>query len=283
MKQIPSIRVTKVTGEVVDFSLSKLRKSLVHSGAKEKTIDKITSYILQNVYDGITSGEIYKMAYEQLRDIRAVFASKYKLKKAIYELGPSGFPFERLVAIIFNKMGYETKVGKIIQGKCVSHEIDVLLFKKNVFSMVECKFHSSDQYICNIKVPLYINSRFQDVIKYWNEKNPLKNVWIVTNTRFSQDAINYANCNGINLLSWNYPKDKGLKEMINRFDLYPLTTLTLLSEGEKDELLNQGIVLCSELYQIHSLMNKIGVSKVRKQKIMEEIEDLCHKNIRIKI
>ncbi len=283
MKQNSSIRVTKVTGEVVDFSLSKLKKSLIHSGASDKTIDKITSYILQNVYDGITSGEIYKMAYEQLRDIRAVFASKYKLKKAIYELGPSGFPFERLIAIIFDKMGYQTKVGEIVQGKCVSHEIDVLLLKKDVFSMVECKFHSSDQYICNIKVPLYINSRFRDINKHWKGEKPLKNVWIATNTRFSQDAIDYANCNGIHLLSWNYPKDKGLKELVNCFNLYPLTTLTLLSEEEKDELLNQGIVLCSELYQTNSLMNKIGVSKVRKQKVMEEIEDLCHKNIKIKI
>jgi len=275
MTQIPSVRVTKVTGEVVDFSLIKLRNSLIHSGANDKTIDKIVSHIVENAYDGITSGEIYKMAYEQLRDIRAVFASKYKLKKAIYELGPSGFPFERLMAIIFNKLGYQTKIGEIIQGKCVSHEIDVLLFKNDTFSMVECKFHSSDQYICNIKVPLYINSRFKDVNKHWKEDKPLKKVWIVTNTRFSEDAIKYAKCNGMHLLSWKYPKDKGLKELISRFNLYPLTTLTLLSEEEKNELLNQGIVLCSELYKTNSLMNKIGVSKLRKQKILEEIEGLC--------
>ena len=275
MSQTDVIKIKKVTGEIVDFSIDKLRASLSHSGANEDMINKIVHYIMRNVYDNITSHEIYQMAFEQLKEIRSIFASKYRLKKAIYELGPSGFPFERLIAKIFEKKGYTAEIGNIINGNCVSHEIDVLLHKKRKYALVECKFHSSDKYICNVKVPLYIHSRYYDVRKNWKETDELKDVWIITNTRFSEDAINYAKCNNIKLLSWNYPKNNGLKKRITDLGIYPLTTISLLSEEEKNQLLAENVVLTSELYKNHYLLNKIGVSKVRKQKIMEEIEELC--------
>jgi len=275
MSQTDIIKIKKVTGEIVDFSIDKLRTSLSHSGANQDTVNKIVNNILRNLYDNITSHEIYKMAFDQLKEIRSVYASKYKLKNAIYELGPSGFPFERLVAKIFEKKGYSAEIGSIINGKCVSHEIDVLLHKKRKYAMVECKFHSDDKYICNVKVPLYIQSRYQDVKKHWKKEDELKEVWIITNTRFSEDAVNYAKCNNIKLLSWNYPKDNGLKKRISDLGLYPLTTINLLSEEEKNQLLDQNVVLCSELYKNHYLLNKIGVSKIRKQKIIDEIEELC--------
>ncbi len=280
MNENHNIKIKKATGEIVDFSTKKLRKSLEHSGANDQTIDKILDYIFQNIYDGITSNEIYKMAYEQLKKIRSIFASKYKLKKAIYELGPSGFPFERLVATILKKKGYKTTIGEVIDGKCVQHEIDVLAKIHDAYSMIECKFHSDDKYICNIKVPLYIHSRFHDLKKNWKKDKPLEDVWIVTNTRFSEDAIDYANCNNIKLLSWNYPKGDGLKHRINELHLYPLTTLSLLSKDEKNQLLEHDVVLCSELIKEHYLLNKIGISKNRKYKIIGEIEQLCHKQLK---
>lgn len=270
-----NIKVRKRTGELVDFSFEKLRRSLRHSGADEETIDRIMDHISRNLYDNITSDEIYRMAYEKLRDIRSVYASRYKLKKAIYELGPSGFPFERLVSVILEKTGYQTEIGAVIKGKCVQHEIDVLAQKDNKYYIIECKFHSDEKYICNIKVPLYIHSRYHDLRKNWHLEKPLKQVWIVTNTRFSEDAVHYAKCNNIRLLSWNYPKGNGIKERIGKLGLYPLTTLTLLSEEEKDELLNNEIVLCSELAKNDYLINKIGISKSRKQRILDEINQLC--------
>ena len=272
------VKVRKKTGEIVDFSVDKLKASLQHSGADEKTIEQIINYISRNLYDNITSSEIYKMAFEKLNDIRSIFASRYKLKNSIYELGPSGFPFERLVSIILQKSGYQTEIGAIIKGHCVEHEIDVLAQKNNRYHIIECKFHSNDKYICNIKIPLYIHSRYYDLKKNWHLEKPLDDVWIVTNTRFSEDAIKYARCNHINLLSWNYPKNNGIKERISRLGLYPLTVISLLSEEEKEKLLENDIVLCSELAQNHYLINKIGVSKNRKEKILSEIEQLCHKN-----
>lgn len=267
--------ITKATGQVVDFSENKLRNSLQHSGANKEEIDRVLKYVLENAYDKITSKQVYKLAYKKLKDIKTVFASKYKIKKAIYQLGPSGFPFEHLVAKILDKSGYETKVGEIIKGKCVKHEIDVLAKNKDKYVTIECKFHSDDDYICNIKIPLYIHSRYRDLKKNWNRSTPLKEVWIVTNTRFSSDAIDYAICNNIKLLSWNYPKDNGIQKRIKDLGFFPITVLTLLTKSEKQQLLKQNIVLCHELIQNHYLLNKIGVHEKRKQKIITEVKELC--------
>ena len=279
MSDEPNIKIRKVTGEIVNFSLKKLKKSLKYSGATNLEIEKIVHYILQNIYDHITSSEIYKMSFDKLRELRSIYASRYKLKKAIYELGPSGFPFERLVASILEKEGYQTQISVVLKGACVTHEIDVLAEKYQKYYPVECKFHSDDKYICNIKIPLYIQSRYIDLKKNWQEEHPFGKVWIVTNTRFSEDAIKYAKCNKINLLSWNYPPKNGLKERINRLGLYPLTSLNLLSDEEKDKLLENDIVLCSELAENDYLINKIGISKTRKQRILDEVAELCPKRL----
>ena len=271
------VKIQKKSGELVVFSPEKLKKSLEHSGASDENITKVLDFILENIYDGIPSHEVYKLAYEQLKALRSLFASKYRLKKAIYELGPSGFPFERLVSTVLHRKGYETKVGQILHGKCVDHEIDVLALKDKAYRIIECKFHSDEKFICNVKIPLYIHSRFRDLSKNWHKDFPLKKVWIVTNTRFSEDAIRYASCNKIKLLSWNYPVDNGLKKMLTDLKIYPLTTLSLLSHEEKQDLLQQNIVLCSDLAKNSHLLNKIGVSKPRKIRILEEIKELCHK------
>ncbi len=48
---------------------------------------------------------------------------------------------------------------------------------------------------------------------------------LVTNTKFSSKAIKYANCVGINLLGWRYPKEGGLEYYIEKEKFYPLTIL----------------------------------------------------------
>ena len=270
--------ITKATGQVVDFSEKKLRNSLEHSGANKEDIDKVLHFVLENAYDKIPSKQVYKLAYKKLKNIKTVFASKYKIKKAIYQLGPSGFPFEQLVAKILGKSGYVTNVGEIIMGKCVKHEVDVLAKNKDKYVAIECKFHSDDDYICNIKIPLYIHSRFRDLKKGWNRSTPLKEVWIVTNTRFSSDAIAYAECNNIKLLSWNYPRDNGIQKRIKDLGFFPITVLTLLTKNEKQQLLKQEIVLCQDLLKHPYALNKIGVHEKRKNKIIAEIKELCEDN-----
>ena len=207
-------------------------------------------------------------------------ASKYKLKKAIYELGPTGFPFERFISAILEYSGYKTEVGTILQGLCVTHEIDIIAHKNNESTVVECKFHNEEGLNCNVKIPLYINSRYNDVRANWdaNSKNKteLTNGWVVTNTRFTEDAIKYGNCVNLYLLSWDYPKNEGLKDRIDRLGLYPITVSTLLTNREKQFLLSRDVVLCRELIGDAFYLDHLGISEIRKEKIMKEIKMLCN-------
>jgi hypothetical protein len=130
-----------------------------------------------------------------------------------------------------------------------------------------------------VKVPLYINSRYQDIKTHWesNQKNnsTLTKGWLVTNTRFTLDALRYGNCCGLFLLSWDYPKGDGLKDRIDRLSLYPITVSTLLTNSEKQFLLSRNIVLCRELISNMFFLDHLGVSEIRKEKILNELSQLC--------
>jgi len=229
------------------FSFHKLENSLKKAGASKNEINKIIAALKPILYNGISSKEIYKKSFQLLKKSNRIFASKYSLKRAIFELGPTGYPFEKLIGALLKEKGYHTEVGVTLPGACVTHEIDVFATKNGVSYAIECKFHASSNTVSNVKVPLYINSRFLDIQEQWNS-NPknntfLKQGWLITNTRFSEDAIKYGNCIGLTMLSWNYPKNKGIKNTISQFRLYPITTLTSLSKKEKNLLIENDIIL----------------------------------------
>lgn len=272
--------IKKSSGEQVKFSVEKLKNSLIKSGADRALAEKITTNVRDELFQGISTKEIYNRAFAMLKATKSHLASKYKLKKAIYELGPTGFPFERYVAAILEASGYQTRVGEIINGRCVKHEVDVLATKGNNTVLVECKFHSEAGLNCNVKIPLYIQSRFRDIQLNWNttyhSKTNMTQGWVVTNTRFTEDAKTYGNCIGLYLLSWDYPLNNGLKERIDQLKLYPITTSTLLTKREKQFLLNREVVLCKDLLNDTFYLDHLGVSEIRKKRILNEIKLLCN-------
>lgn len=273
------INITKSSGERVKFSLEKLRISLNRSGAENDVVNRILDTVRDELYQGISTKEIYNRAYALLKKEKRYYASKYKLKKAIYELGPTGFPFENFIAALLKYSGYETQVGQVLNGKCVPHEIDVVAHKNGDTTIIECKFHSEEGRNCNVKVPLYIASRFKDVKAHWDQtshQTKLNRGWVVTNTRFTKDALQFGNCIGLYLLSWDYPKNDGLKDRIDRLGLYPITVSTLLTKREKQFLLTRDVVLCRDLIDDAFYLDHLGVSEVRKIKILNEIKQLCH-------
>lgn len=270
--------VIKSSGEKLKFSLGKLHTSLSKSGADNQTVNQIIDKVQEELYDGISTKEIYNRAFALLKKKGSYLASKYKLKKAIYELGPTGYPFERFISAILKYSGYKTLIGKILQGECVTHEIDVVASRNGTTTIIECKFHSEEGRNCNVKVPLYIASRYKDVKSHWDSKpreTALNEGWVVTNTRFTEDALQYGKCVGLYLLSWNYPKNDGLRDRIDRLGLYPITVSTLLSGREKQFLLSRDIVLCRDLIDDVFFLDHLGVSDIRKAKILNEINMLC--------
>lgn len=273
------INITKHSGDIVAFDVEKLIYSLRHSKANEELVQQIVKQVKAELYDGITTKQVYQMAFKILKGKSRVSASRYKLKKAIMELGPTGFPFEKFVGKILEQEGFQTEIGIIVKGYCVQHEIDVAALKDNKHYMIECKYHSAQGRFCNVKIPLYIQSRFLDVEKQWKKQpghqRKFHQGWVYTNTRLTTDAIQYGTCIGLGLVSWDYPKDNCLKYRIDKSGLHPLTVLTALTKAEKTKLLDKGIVLCKELHQNPSLLEQIGISKSRHKNILEDSRELC--------
>lgn len=278
-KQDKKMKVTKRSGEKAEFDPSKLRGSLERSGATAVSVNEIINKIDTILFDGISTKEIYRKAFRLLRKTSRPTAARYKLKKAIMELGPTGFPFEKFVGAILSHQGFQTRVGVIVEGHCVNHEVDVVAEKEEKHFMVECKFHRDDARHCDVKIPLYIQSRFLDVEQQW-QKGPghetkFHQGWIVTNTRFTKDAIQYGNCVGLMLVGWDYPKKGSLKERIDVSGLHPITSLTTLTKEEKQKLLTMDKVLCMDLCHHPDLLKSIGINRQRRSKIMNEANELC--------
>lgn len=273
------IFITKASGEKSRYSEEKIRISLKRVGATDEQIDPIINEISSKLYEGMPTKKIYRLAFNLLREGPRHLAAKYHLKQAIMELGPSGYPFEKYVGEILNRQGYKTKVGEIVQGHCVTHEVDVIAEKENDFIMIECKYHNLRGIFCDVKIPLYIQSRFKDLEKQWltlpKNKSKMHKGWLITNTRFSSDAIQYGTCVGLNLIGWDYPLKGSLKDQIDSLGLYPITCLTSLTKIEKQRLLDMKIVLCSEILQNEKLLASHGVKPSRINSVMKEAQKLC--------
>lgn len=276
---IENINITKASGEKAPFNKEKLKQSLLRSSATNEQAEEIANEVIEMLVEGMSTRKIYKAAFRLLRNYSRPAAARYKLKQAIMELGPSGFPFEMFVAELLKYKGYQTKVGVIVQGHCVKHEIDVIAEKDEHHFMIECKFHNHQGYASDVKIPLYIQSRFLDVEKQWKQLDghaeKFHQGWVVTNTRFSEDAAQYGRCMNMNLVGWDYPKHNGLKDWIDGSGLHPVTCLTSLTQKEKQQLLDKKIVLCKTMHHNNALLQSIGVKPPRLQKVMDECAALC--------
>ncbi|MWB92934.1 hypothetical protein GON26_01015 [Flavobacterium sp. GA093] len=273
------MKVIKHSGHVVPFDIEKLKLSLQKSGAAPDIIKESLVQIQNQMYEGITTKQIYKLAFAILKKASNAHAARYNLRYALQMLGPAGFFFEKFISRIYAAEGYKTRTNLTLQGKCVSHEVDVALKKENKVWMVECKFHSSREGASDVKVPMYILSRFNDLKSkhhtIFSGSENIDSCILVTNNRFTKDAENFAICSGITLLSWDYPKNNSIKNKIDKEGLYPITCLTTLSMVEKEKLLILDQILVKDLINDSKSLYKIGISENRIRNVLKEASQIC--------
>jgi hypothetical protein len=272
-----SFLVAKADGETEPFESGKLTHSLLKAGADESTarniLQKIEAELAGRTHGQVMSThEIYAHAFQELRATQRPVAARYSLKRAVLEFGPSGFPFEQYLSQLFVHEGFETKTDQIVKGGCVEHEVDIVLTKGGVTTFVEAKFHNSLAYKSDLKVVLYVKARLEDLVAggYDGSKGML-----ITNTKFTDVAVQYAECQMLELLSWDYPQGATLHERIERARLYPITAITSLSRREKTALLEAKMVLCSQLIAKTDILDTIGISGHKATVILEEAGALC--------
>lgn len=272
------ITVVKSNGEREPFNVLKLENSLLNAGVSPTALQKIIQVVQHDLVDGMTTSEIYRHAFFLLHKMEKASAVRYSMRRALSELGPSGFPFEKFVSEIFKAQGYTVETDKMIKGYCAEHELDVIAYNDKKLIMTEVKFHNQNGIKTDLKVALYVKARFDDLRKmhfhYGGRDMMLSEGLLITNTKFTKSAISYAMCAGVGMIGWNYPVRGNLHDLIVHHRMHPITSLTTLSVAEKKYLIDRGFVICSTVMDKLSVLEEGGFSQKRINAIIEEIRTL---------
>ena len=271
----PHMLVTKADGEQEAFDPAKLEHSLQLSGASSTMRARIVAHVMHELRADTTTEEIYRHAFDILQKEEATpVAARYSIKRAVFALGPSGFPFEQFLAEVLRAHGWKAQTGVALNGRCAPHEVDVYAEKNGRRIGIEAKFHNDAGGKTDIKDALYVHARYQDLRATPDASSRVDEGWLVTNTRFTRNAIRYAQCSGLSLIGWDYPHDRGLLALIEEVRVHPLTCLTTLSESEKNRLLDKRIVLCKQVNTPH-ILEEFGIKPERIPRVLEEARQLC--------
>jgi Holliday junction resolvase-like predicted endonuclease len=266
------ISVIKANGMPEPFSEEKLRRSIIRARVPQPLQQQVLNDVKTKLYNNISTAEIYGNILDNLgKSTQPYSKASYSLKQAIMMLGPTGYPFEDFVSRILETIGYKTVVRQILRGNCVSHEVDVIAEKNGVRSMVEAKFHNNPGTRSDVHVALYTHARFLDL----KEKYDLDEAWIVTNTKTTTDAVAYAECVKMKTVSWSYPEEGSLRDLVEKAQLRPITMLTSLSSAQKMKLLKNHVVLCKDIRANHGYLDLLQLTQPERKTVLSELDFIC--------
>jgi len=264
--------IRKSSLDFEEFSDKKFRTSLKKAGLSPKITEDLLTELQPTVKNYFSTQTLHHATYKCLLKKSKIVAANYNIKQAIYDLGPTGYPFEIFCAEMLKVKGYKTKVSVIKRGKYVRHEVDIIAKRDDHNIFCECKFHSLKSRKNNIKVPLYIQSRFLDLQA--GNPNEKLDYAIFSNTEFSKDAIQYSRGVGLLLYSMNYPTHGAFIDLVRKYKVFPITALRSLRVRDRKVLLDDGIVVIKRVKRNDLI--KLGLSEREISKVFQEIKILTH-------
>ena len=274
-----SFLVTKADGTSEYFKVEKLRRSLRRAGATPQEVNEIVVDVSNTMTSGMNTQEIYRNAFTRLREHQAPAAARYSLRRALFGLGPTGFPFELFLGKLFETDGYKVQTGIIIPGKCAEHEIDVAAYRNDHSFVGEAKFHARPGIKSDLQVAMYSYARLLDLKenKICSEDIcGIKEFWLITNTKFTSAAEKYAECVGVKLLSWDYPRHNNLHDRIERAKAYPITVLQSLTSSQIEALIARNINMCRDILEQPHALQHLHLSAKKLEAVMQEVTEICN-------
>jgi len=273
-----TIKIRKASGEVEEFDPKKVEVAILRAGGTPGIAMQVIKKLDKKLYNGIPTRDIYKITFRLLDREQHSLASRYDLKRAIMRLGPAGFSFETYLGEVLAEHGYKVKLRQKIQGRCVKHEIDIILNKDDEHTIVECKYHNEEGYYTGLKSTLYTYARFLDLQECFREGKceNFSDVWLATNTKFSAEAIQYANCREVKLLGWRYPSNEGIEMLIESKGLYPVTILRKLDNTSKKRLSDANLLILKDLTEKDpkEISLRTGIQDHKLRKIIDEAREM---------
>lgn len=268
--------IVKADGTVEPFSRERLERSLARAGAAPRAAEEIAGRVAGSIASGASSKEIYRKAFTLLRQHARPVAARYALRRALLDLGPTGHPFEDFISHLFAREGWSVETRKMIAGRCVVHEVDFYAARAQEFMAAELKYHNDPGYKSDLKTALYVKSRFDDIFACDATLRtcPIDRGILITNTKFTSEAIKYAECAGVELLGWSYPAGAGLFERMSAARTYPITALTALEGREKRLLVAQGVIAADQLAERREALRALRLPPERIGRAIAEADAL---------
>jgi len=266
--------IVKASGQKDKFNPIKIRRTCLKAGADRDLALKIERLVSAQVREGMSSRKILRLIIDLLEKLNPLISARYALKKAMLGLGPDGFVFEKFMVFLLKAYNYQAYCPPILTGRCVNHEIDIVASispstsEKEKKFLIECKYHNAPGIKTDLKDALCLWASFDDL-----RGKGFTCPWLISNTKFSKSAIQYANCRNIKLLGWQYPADKSLNYLIENKKLYPITILKHLDEVSARSLFSQNIILANQLLSqgdVGKLSFKTGIAKNKLNKLIKE-------------
>lgn len=271
------IKVINSLGEEELFSERKVLRSLKKAGANSAIAWRVIGNLKSQLYQGIPTAEIFKIARQELKKEEPAAALKFNLKQAIRNLGPDGFSFEKYIKEIFENYGFSAKINQFIPGRCLTYETDIVADNGKVIYFGECKYRHYPGERVDLGVGLKLFATFLDVQEDYFKKqiNEGRKVapLLITNAKFTTQIIKYAKCRGIRLLGWNYPQGEGLETMLEKNKLYPITILPSFRSYMNAAFGEAGIMLASDLLNLKDIKNFAKKVKLPLNKLIDLIEE----------
>jgi hypothetical protein len=174
--------------------------------------------------------------------------------------------FEQFVRVLLSEHGYDVTPNQIIRGKCAEHEIDAIAQKEGITYSVEVKHHFNYHTLTGLDTVRISRAVFEDTTEGFElglNNVKIDRALVVSNTKFSGQALQYAECRGISHIGWNTPPGHDLPTMIEEKNLYPITYLKGLDSGIRRKLFSVGVIFIRELVKKspHELAEETGIKK----------------------
>jgi hypothetical protein len=268
------VYVTKADGSKQLFDKEKIVQTCQRMGANREVAIQVAQEVERNLYPDITTQQILQIIFTLISKYKPAIKHLFDLKQGI-SLMESKPEFEVFVRVLLTHSGFQAKPNTILRGLCGDHEVDALATRDGLTYLVESKHHSNYHALTGLDESRIARAIMEDVTDGYKSgvtKIKIDEAMIVTNTRYSDHAVNYGRCRGILQVGWASPEGLGLRDLVEKHKLYPLSCLRGLSTDTRLRLVEAGIVLIKQLLEQDGqyLERKLGFPHKTVLSIMEK-------------
>ncbi len=268
------VYVTKADGSTQLYSREKVVQTCLRMGADQETAERVAMQVEHRLYEGIPTRKVLQLIFSLLRKPKPAVRHLFDLRRGISLMEPKP-EFELFIQVILEHTGFEVKHNMILKGLCGEHEADAIAVKNGLTYFVEAKHHENYHALTGLDETRIARAILEDVTEGYTAgvtKTKIDKAVIVTNTKYSQHALNYGGCRGILQIGWTSPEGSGLRDAVEKHKLYPLSCLRGVDVETRLRLVDAGIVLIRQVleHDAHYYEHKLGLPHQTVTDLMEK-------------